>query len=252
MTPLSAVFSSLFLALILLLIAPLTEFLPIPAMGGVILLVAFNLIDFQHIGIIIKTSGQESAILITTFVSTLLFDLEFAIYAGVLLSLFLYLSRTSHPEVVSLVPDPDTPGRFIPAEDSRCPALKIIRIDGSLFFGAVNHVVEFLQAIDKELTCKCHLLISACGINFIDVTGAEMLVSEARRRRGLRGDLYISGLKQNARDILERGGYLESIGEDHIFATEMEALSHILPDLENIECRACRIPLYSQCKNKNI
>ncbi|MBU4034795.1 MAG: SulP family inorganic anion transporter, partial [Proteobacteria bacterium] len=55
MTPLSAVFSAVFLALILLLVAPLTEYLPIPAMGGVILLVAFNLIDFHHIRGIIKT-----------------------------------------------------------------------------------------------------------------------------------------------------------------------------------------------------
>ncbi|MBU0992113.1 MAG: SulP family inorganic anion transporter [Proteobacteria bacterium] len=250
MTPLSAVFSAVFLSLILLLIAPITEFLPIPAMGGVILLVAFNLIDFHHIRVIVKTSKQEAAILLTTFAATLFFDLEFAIYAGVLMSLFLYLSRTAHPEVINLVPDTNNIGRFIPSEDSRCPAFKIVRIDGSLFFGAVNHVVEFLQAIDKNLPCKCNLLISACGINFIDVTGAEMLVNEARRRRGLRGDLYICGLKQNARNVLKRGGYLDKIGEDHIFVTEMDALSHILPTLENPECRACKSPLYNECRKK--
>ena len=247
MTPLSAVFAAIFLSLILLLIAPVTEYLPIPAMGGVILLVAFGLIDIHHIRGIVKTSRQETAILFTTFGATLFFNLEFAIYAGVLISLFLYLSRTARPKVLNLAPDPNVTGRFIPGETSGCQALKIIRIDGSLFFGAVNHVVEFLQALDRHLPCKCHLLISACGINFIDITGAEMLVNEALRRRGLRGDLYICGLKQSARDFLERGEYLNKIGEDHIFATEREALTHIASIIDNPQCRNCRLPFYVQC-----
>lgn len=250
MTPLSAVFSAVFLALILLLVAPLTEYLPIPAMGGVILLVAFNLIDFHHIRGIIKTGKQETAILLTTFAATLIFDLEFAIYGGVLMSLFLYLSRTAHPEVVSLIPNPDVPGQYLAEADSSCPALKIIRVDGSLFFGAVNHVVEFFQAIDKQLPYKCHILIMACGINFIDITGAEMLVNEARRRRGLRGDLYLCGLKQNARDFLERGGYLDSIGADHIFVSETEAIKAILPTIDNPECRKCQSSLFKECENR--
>ncbi|MFH2045544.1 MAG: SulP family inorganic anion transporter [Pseudomonadota bacterium] len=250
MTPLSAVFSAVFLALILLLIAPLTEYLPISAMGGVILLVAFNLIDFHHIRSIIKTSKHETAILLTTFAATLIFDLEFAIYGGVLMSLFLYLSRTAHPEVVSLIPNPDSRGQYLAQGDSQCPAFKIIRVDGPLFFGAVNHVVEYFQAIDKQLPRKSHLLIVACGINFIDITGAEMLVNEASRRRGLRGDLYLCGLKQNARNFLKRGGYLDSIGADHIFESETEAIKTILSNIDNPECRKCKSPLFKECEHR--
>lgn len=250
MTPLSAVFSAVFLSLILLLVAPLTEYLPIPAMGGVILLVAFNLIDFHHIRGIVKTSKQEAAILLITFAATLIFDLEFAIYAGVLMSLFLYLSRTAHPEIVNLMPDPDASGKLISQTDSQCPAFKIIRIDGSLFFGAVNHIMDFFQTIDKHLACKSHLLIVAYGINFIDITGAEMLVNESRRRRGLRGDLYLCGLKKNARDVLERGGYLDSIGADHIFSSESEAITKILSTIDNPECRTCRSPIFKECSKR--
>ncbi len=248
MTPLSAIFSAVFLALILFLVAPLTEYLPIPAMGGVILLVAFNLIDFHYIRTLIKTSKEEAIILLTTFLATLFLDLEFAIYTGVLLSIIFYLRRTAHPEIVNLMPDSDVPGySFIQAE-AQCPAFKIIRIDGSLFFGAVNHIMAFFYNIDKASTYKCHLLIVAYGINFIDVAGAEMLVNESIRRRGLRGDLYLCGLKQHARDVLERGGYIDCIGVDHIFSSETEAISKIIARIDNPECLDCRSPYFHECQ----
>ena len=250
MTPMSAVFSAVFLALILLLVAPLTAYLPTPAMGGVILLVAYNLIDYHHIRTIIKTNKEETGVLLTTFLATLFLDLEFAIYAGVLLSLILYLSRTAHPRIVNLAPDPSSGGRILTQMESDCPLFKIIRIDGSLFFGAVNHVAEFLYKIDKNSTHKKHVLIVAWGINFIDVAGAEMLAHESVRRRKLRGELYLCGLKQQARDVLERGGYIRTIGEDHIFKTETEAISAILARLDPSECQRCHAPLFKQCAQR--
>ncbi len=249
MTPFSAVFAAGFLALILLLVASLTAFLPIPAMAGVILLVAYNLVDFHHIRSIIRTSKEETAVLVTTFLATLLLDLEFAIYVGVLLSLVLYLSRTSHPQIVNLAPDPDSDRVTLTQSEIQCPHFKIIRIDGSLFFGAVSHVAEFLHNIDKNSVQKAHVLIVACGINFIDVAGAEMLVHETNRRRKLRGELYLCGLKQQAKEVLQRGGYLDILGEDHIFATESEAILNILTRLDHGDCHRCESPLFKGCKS---
>ncbi len=88
--------------IIVLLIAPLTAYLPISVMGGVILLVAYNLIDIQHIMKIFKYSKSESSILITTFLATIFLELEFAIYLGVLLSLVLFLAKTSTPRIPTL------------------------------------------------------------------------------------------------------------------------------------------------------
>ena len=101
----------MFLAIILLSIAPLTAYLPIPAMGGIILLVAYRLVDVQHIRTILRVSRSESAVLMVTFIATLLLELEFAIYAGVLLSLVLYLNRTAHPRIYSVIPCPDSKPR---------------------------------------------------------------------------------------------------------------------------------------------
>ncbi|HYQ92427.1 MAG TPA: SulP family inorganic anion transporter, partial [Candidatus Competibacteraceae bacterium] len=105
-TPLAAIFASLLVALVLAFLGPLSAYLPLPAMAGAILLVAWNLIDLKSVRTIVRTSPQETAVLAATFFATLFIALEFAVYAGVLLSLVLYLQRTSHPNIVSLAPDP--------------------------------------------------------------------------------------------------------------------------------------------------
>ena len=246
-TPLSAVFSSVLLALLLLLIAPLTAYLPIAAMGGIILLVAYHLIDVHHIRTILKTSAEETAVLLTTFLATLFLDLEFAIYAGVLLSLILYLNRTAHPRIANLAPNPDTFGPPLVEAEIECPKLKIIRIDGPLFFGAVNHVGEYLYNIDRKLTRKRNVLIVGCGINFIDVAGAEMLAREAQRRHAQRGNLYLCEFKPDANQVLERGGYIDTIGRDHLFDTQKEAIDRILPTVDTVRCQHCDNPVFKQC-----
>jgi SulP family sulfate permease len=104
-TPLSAIFSAIALMGIVLLIAPLTAYLPIAAMGGVILLVAYNLVDFHHISQVLTFSKSESSVLLATFFATLFLELEFAIYLGVLLSLILFLAKTSTPKIPTLALD---------------------------------------------------------------------------------------------------------------------------------------------------
>ena len=72
-TPLAAIFAAIFLALILLLVAPYAAYLPIPCMAGIILYVAYKLIDFHHIRDIFRSSRSETAILLVTFLATLFF-----------------------------------------------------------------------------------------------------------------------------------------------------------------------------------
>jgi SulP family sulfate permease len=250
MTPLSAVFSAVILSVLLLLVAPLTEFLPIAAMGGIILLVAYNLIDMAHIRSILRTSWEETAVMLATFLATLFLDLEFAIYAGVLLSLVLYLNRTAHPRIANLVPNSNMTGFPLMEGGDECLNLKIIRIDGPLFFGAVNHVGESLAGIDKHSNHKRDVLILGCGINFIDVAGAEMLAREARRLHALRATLYLCEFKPEAYQVLERGGYIDIIGADHIFGTQTEALGRILPNVDPQRCQSCAMPLFKACRQK--
>lgn len=251
-TPLAAVFAGVLLAGVIVLVAPLAAYLPNAAMAAILFLVAWGLIDFHHIFKIIQTSREETVILGTTFFATLLLDLEFAILAGVLLSLVLYLNRTSRPKLLPRVPNPATAGReFI--TDSRlpeCPQLKLARLDGSLFFGAVSHVAEAMRRLTEVHPAQKHVLLSATGINFIDVAGAEFLAQEARRRRAAGGGLYLIRVKPAVMAMLERGGYIDEIGRDRVFSGKTIALSTVVPTLDDDICRRCTTRIFRECAQR--
>jgi SulP family sulfate permease len=251
-TPLSAIFAAVFLALTILLIAPLTAYLPIAAMGGIILIVGYNLIDFHHIKGIIKASRSETSVLVVTFLATLFLELEFAIYAGILLSLVFYLNRTARPKIVSLAPDPEERRRHFTNLERKtlaeCPQLKVIRIDGSLFFGAVSYTSSALRKMKEKEPTLTHILIVAKPINFIDVAGAEMLVQQAKYWKAQGGGLYLCGLKMKTEEFLRRGGYLDEIGEDKLFTSKKEAIADIFKALDHQFCQTCEKRIFRECK----
>jgi len=248
-TPLAAIFAAFFLVAILLLVAPLAAHLPVAAMAGILFLVAWGLIDLHHIRAIVRVSRSETVVLVATFLSTLILDLEFAIYVGVVLSVVMYLRRTSQPLVDTLAPDlADAQGSFATGEGlPECPQLKIVEVHGSLFFGAVSHVQQVLHAIDSDNPEQKHVLVVASSINFTDVAGAEMLVQEARRRRRMGGGLYLAGVKPRTMELLRKGGYLAEIGEENVFDTVPRAIEAIEGRLDRSICQACRTPVFERC-----
>lgn len=246
-TPLATIIAAVALALIVLLFSELTAYVPIPSMAAILMLVSWNLIDAKHIRSIIKAGRSESSVWLVTFAATLLLQLEFAIYIGVLLSLVFYLKRTSRPRIVEVRPDPAAQTPFFTESEGKdlpgCPQLRVIRIEGSLFFGAVNSVQEQLQAIPEQ-----HLLIVGNGMNFIDIAGAEMLMHEAQRRRGNGGGLYLTNLKQGAYGFLKQSGYLEKIGQANIFNSKGEAIGNIYPRLQQQICQGCSSKIFQECR----
>ena len=249
-TPLAAVLSALFLLVIVLFLAPLAQYLPIAAMAGILFVVAWGLIDFAQIAEIVRASRPETAVLVATFVATLTLDLEFAIYIGVLLSLMLYLNRTSRPGIEDVKPLPgQTPPVFSAATGlADCPQLKIVRINGSIFFGAVSHLQEALQRIDEVDPAHRHLLIVASGINFVDLAGAHLLAQEARRRRALGGGLYLFNVKDEPMLTLRRCGVVDEVGEQNFFKLGDDVLAVLYRRLDRDVCKRCTVRIFEPCK----
>ncbi|MEK6775872.1 MAG: SulP family inorganic anion transporter [bacterium] len=249
-TPLAAIFAGALLMIIVVLVAPLAVYLPNAAMAGILFLVAWGLIDFHQIRRTLKTSRPESVILGTTFLATLFLELEFAIFLGVLLSLILYLNRTSHPRVLSRVPDSGHPMRPFATDPSlpECPQLKIVRIDGSLFFGAIHSVQENLRDIHRHNPGQIHLLIVASGINFIDMAGAEFLAHLARERRDQGGGLYFYDIKEAVCEPFRRGECLIEIGTENFFTSKKKAVTEIFHRLDRDICLRCKARIFLECR----
>jgi SulP family sulfate permease len=247
-TPLAAVFASVFLILIVLLVGPLAAYLPTAAMAGILFLVAWGLVDFLHIKSILSTSRKESIVLGVTMIGTLI-DLEKGIFFGIILSLAFYLYRTSRPSIRAVVPAPDE-GFYFHVDainHAECPQFKMVRINGSIFFGAVNHVQQTLQEIDESNPEHKHVLMVASGVNFVDIAGAEMLVQEARRRKKIGGGLYFYRLKDGIIRGLRRGKYMDDIGAENIFPAGTRPIETLYPKFNSEICRNCEARIFKEC-----
>jgi SulP family sulfate permease len=252
-TPLSAILAALFLMVIVLLVGPLISYLPYAAMAGIILIVAYNLIDFQSIKKTFTYSKSESVIFTATFLSTLLFELEFAIYLGVLLSLMLFIAKTSAPEVHTLAFG-SPPGEEIRKLQSirktplvQCPQLKIIRIDMSIYFGSINHIQKQIsQIVDNQRIY--HILIVASGVNFIDLAGIEGLLIEHKRLKALNGSLYLVDVKSSTYEFMEKVNFINEIGRENFFESKEEAIHIVFDRLDRSKCEKCQALVFKECQ----
>ena len=249
-TPLAAILAAVILAAVVMFLTPVIAHLPKTSMAAVLFLVAWGLIDWHYIGMVLRTSGADSLVLVVTFLTTLMLSLDFAILLGVMLSLLIYLLKASTPAVVVQVPNPGEPKRsFITnARLPQCPQLAIVRIGGPIFFGAVNHITQRLRQIGRRNPAPRFLLLLAREVSFIDLAGAEMLAHEARLRRASGGRCFLHQLKDEPKQILQRGGYFDDIGVNNLYDTKGEAIADIFKSMDKEICKRCNARIFNECK----
>ena len=137
---------------------------------------------------------------------------------------------------------------FVSAEDHpQCPQLSMVRINGAIFFGAVDHVQNSLMQIDEINPQKKSVLIVARGISFVDVAGAEMLAQEARRRRKLGGGLYFYRCKDEIYKFLRKSDKLDDIGGSNFFPTMANWIKPVYAKLDSEICRNCPARIFAEC-----
>ncbi len=249
-TPIAAILAGVLLMVVVVLVARFAIYLPNATMAGILFIVAFGLWDSHHIKQIIRTSWSDTAVLAVTFGAALALELDKAIFAGVLISLLLYLRQTSRPQIHIRVPDPaNERGKFTNARDDlpECKQVRLIRIDGSLFFGAVNAFQETLRGYEDSAPEAKHLMIIMQAVNFIDVAGAEAMVAMARRCRERGGGFYLIRPKKAVMELLERGKYMDDIGRENVFHSKTAALQTVYGKLDYNMCRGCGLRVFREC-----
>jgi len=247
-TPMSGVLSGVAVAGVVLLAAPLASKLPVAALAGVLMVVAYDMIRKEDIKRAIRATRGDAAVLVVTFLSTLFLHLEFAVYVGVLLSIGLHLAETSHPRIHSVVPDLSTGKMVGSAHGKICCQMDIVTVEGAVFFGSVTFVLEDLQRRLKNHPNMANLLIRLHQTNILDASGihvVEILLEEVRERGG---GLYFAGVKPRIFQVFKNSGLLSEVGESHFRTATGSAIRQAMREsfCPSI-CATCEYMVFVEC-----
>jgi SulP family sulfate permease len=250
-TPLAAVFSGLLVLALAWLAAPLIAWVPLAAIAGLLLWVAVTLIDHGHWRRLLRQDRTEAAIAAATFAATLVLPLQEAVLGGVGLSLVSYLYRTSRPAVRTMGLDATVARRPMVVIDGvaapECPQLKLLRMEGSVYFAAAAHVAERLQALRAQPGTARHLLVMTKSMNFIDDAGATLWEQEHQRRLAMGGDLYFHRPRPEVLQTWARRGFIDKLGPAHVFDDKRTAIATIVPRLDGAVCAGCTARVFDEC-----
>jgi SulP family sulfate permease len=234
----------------MLIFAPWAGLIPKPAIAGVLLVIAWRMVDRKGIRRTLRTSRTETAVMIVTFCATMVLPLDFAVLSGVVFSLALFVMRSSLGSINSVVPDSDY--RHFVSDPNRpaCPQLGLIEIRGPLFFGAVHHIEEELRRNQETHPGQNNIVLRLHGVDMCDLTGIEMLESTIKWYRGLGGDVYVVGARGQVMKMMEDSGFLEqTLGRDHVLDRE-RAIEYLFDNvLDPAICSyECGVRVFAECQ----
>ena len=241
-TGFSAVVTGLAVGATLLFLTPLLYHLPQATLAAVIMMAVINLVKIEPIIYAWRVQPHDGIVAIVTFGLTLIVapHLETGIVTGVLLSLGLFLFRTMRPRISLLSRDPD--GTLRDAEVRQlatCDNISVIRFDGPLFFANTGYFSDtILDRVARKPDLK-FVIIDAEGINEIDATGEEMLHELDKRLQSLGIELLIARAKKQIMDILNRTGFVESMGRDRFFRLRTHAFEYAWAKLGDNHAETC-------------
>jgi SulP family sulfate permease len=252
-TPLAAFLSAGFLIFLAFISRPLLERLPMPAIAAMLVYIAYGLFDAQGFVRLARVNKADFCVAAITGGGLLFLPFQQAILIGCAISLLLYLHCTAHPGVRTLVPNPAVPGRtFTPIEEFatpmvECPQLKLVRIEGAIYFGAAGYVSQRLHNM-RHMTTQKHLLVMVKSMNFIDLAGAEVWEQELTARRAMGGDLYFHRPRNPVRELWQKIGFDVRLRPENIFGTKREAVASIYTQLDRTICASCVARIFAECE----
>ena len=209
--PVSGMLHAVFILLFMAVAAPLAAYIPLAALGGVLAVVSWNMIEKPAIAVLLRSGWGDIAVLATTFFLTIFRDLTEAIIVGFALGPVLFIHRMSQatevknqtPFISDDVADSDQPRGDYDEALAANPDVVVYRITGAFFFGAAASIASVLDRIQD--THKA-LIVDFSGVPFLDSTGANVMEGLAHKaeRRGVR--LYVSGAREDIRRALGTHG----------------------------------------------
>lgn len=224
-TGLSSIITAVLVALTLIFLMPLFTFLPQAVLAAIILVAVMGLLDLSTLRQAWTYNKADAASWAVTFAAVLGISVEMGILIGVLASLGLYLWRTSRPHVAEVGRLEGETYRNVRRHPVQTyPGVAAIRIDESLYFANSRFLEDTILHLVSERPDINHVILIGSAINFIDASALETLEALVDRLRDAGVDFHLTDIKGPVMDRLERVGFIDHVGRDHIFLTTHEAM----------------------------
>lgn len=209
--------AGIFVALIVLLAAPLAELVPMPALAALLIVAGYQGLRLEAAQTIWRTSRVSAVVMILTFLATLFTPLQYAVLLGVALSIVLYVARQSNKVVVTwIVPvEGGFPIERPAPKELPSRQFTMLQIYGSLFFAAAKSLEEMLPSVDN--TSRAVVALGLRGRTEIGSTFITVLQRYAEALQARDSKLMLVGVDPRVLDQLARTGLLQCLGEENVF-----------------------------------
>ncbi len=223
-TPAAGAFTAVGIGLAALLLTPLLFFLPKATLAATIIVAVLSLVDFSILRRTWIYSKADFAAVSATIVLTLAMGVEIGVSAGVLLSLALFLYRTSRPHVaeVGLVPGTQHFRNVLRHDVLTDPAVITLRVDESLFFANARFLEDLLMDRVPDGSPVRHVVLMLSAVNAIDSSALESLEAINHRLSDMGIKLHLSEVKGPVMDRLQKTGFLDELSGE-VFLSQYAA-----------------------------
>ncbi|MBD5280341.1 MAG: STAS domain-containing protein [Bacteroides sp.] len=217
-TPVAGIIHAVVLLLIYLFLMPLINLVPMACLAAVLIMVSYNMSGWRTVRGILKNPKGDIAVLVLTFILTVIFDLTIAIEIGLLLAIILFLRRVTENTQIKVYSE-----QLDVAEGSEstthevidvAKGVQIYEIDGPFFFGVATKFDEMMRSTMGEKPLV--RIIRMRKVPFIDATGVHNLEILIKSSQAENIHVVLSGVNHNVKSVLEHAGIDNLIGKDHI------------------------------------
>ena len=225
-TPVAGIIHAVVLLLILLFLGDLTKHIPMACLAGVLVILSYNMSEWRTFKALMKNPKSDVAVLIATFLLTVIFDLTIAIEIGLLLAVVLFLRRISETSGVSIfrseIDEADYVEGTSDTEKLQLPkGVEVYEIEGPFFFGVANKFEETMKQIGDKPAIR---IIRMRKVPFIDSTGTHNLENLIKMSQKDKTQILLSGVNENVRNVLINVGIEKLLGAENIYPNINEAL----------------------------
>ncbi len=219
-TPMAGMIHALVLMLVLLYLGKLAQLIPMASLAGILVVVSYNMSEWRSFRSILKSSKSDMAVLLSTFLLTVLVGLNVALPFGIILALILFVRRvmeTSEIEVLKTEVEDELSHISDESEVLEIPkGVEVFQIKGPFFFGLANKFEEAEKEIHEKPKIR---IIRMRRVPFIDSTGLKNLRSFYERSLKHNTHIILSGVTPKTMEALKKDGLYYTIGSENICET---------------------------------